>query len=346
MFGIELSRSEWAGLVAVAYIVLRILYSVGRVLWWYATDARRVVAPQPFLSFLTAVAVAVMAVALVSVLTDWPARGVAVAGYAAAGFAGFFLGLMFDLVLDVRMWAVSNWLTAFRVPQYRERLLHGDGAVRLAAVQRLAGLGLYATPARPELLAAMRGDESADVRSEAAQAVLYSLADPLPEDDVETPREARAALADADPRVRTTAAAILVTFRAIPPAGVIPVLCAGLASENEDAAGIAARALEKLGPDAEPAIDALRASALRPERPNAFAPAALGKIGAPAVPALIEILERGDETCRWCAADALGDMGELARPALPALRKVAEGKDDTLAHTVKRAIKKIGGDVE
>lgn len=349
MFGVQLNRSEWAGLAAVVYLVLRVLAAVGLVLWWYVADARRVARRPSFLLLLTGLAVGAMAVALMSAATDWPPRGFRVLAYGGAAFAGFLLGVMFEFVLGIRMWRVSHWLTALRVPQYREQLLHGDADVRLGAAERLVSLGHHAAPARPELLAVMRNDESADTRATAARAALYSIPidDPPPEDDAETPREARAALADPDPRVRTCAAGMLVVFRAAPPAELVPVLCDGLRLTDGDGelADVAAAVLERLGPAAEPAVGALKAAALDREHPNYNAPSALGKIGAPAVPALVEILERGEGTNRWFAADALGDMGEPARPALPALRKAAESPNDTVKSAAERAIRKLGGGV-
>jgi HEAT repeat protein len=345
MFGLELTRSEWAGLVAVAFLFARVLFSVGRVVWWYATDARRVVSPRFGVTLLCGVAVATMCVALVSVATNWPATGARLVAYGATAVVGFVLGVMFDFAIEIRLWRVSDWLMSLRVPQYRERLLHGDPAVRQGAAERLTGLGPYARPARPELLTAMRADESADVRAAAIQAVWLSTPVPPADEDSELPREARPAMADADPRVRTVAAAILVGFDAARPDEVLPALCDGLKSDDLNVSGCAVVTLEKLGPAAEPAVGALKEAALRPENPNSSAPDALGKIGAAAVPALIEILERGDPTCKWSAADALAEMGEPARAALPALQKVASHPDDMVQSAARKAIQKLGGHI-
>src|SRR5688500_1867576 len=108
MFGIELTRSEGAGLIAVAYLVLRVLSGVGRVLGRYGPAVRRVVSPRPLLWLLSGVAGAAMVVALVSITTDWPARGFRVVVYGVAAFAGFLLGIMFDMVIDLRLWRVSD----------------------------------------------------------------------------------------------------------------------------------------------------------------------------------------------------------------------------------------------
>src|SRR5688572_28631855 len=114
MFGIELTRTDWAGLLALTYLALRVLFAVARVLWWYATDARRVAKMAPFLPLVTGVAVAALAAALLSSATDWPFRGAAVVAYGMAALFGFFLGVMFDFVVDLRLWKFSDWLTSFR----------------------------------------------------------------------------------------------------------------------------------------------------------------------------------------------------------------------------------------
>src|SRR5207237_616387 len=168
MFGIELTRSEWAALVGVVFLLLRILFAVGRVVWWYATDSQRTPKHRPALPIVTGV----------------------------------------------------------------------------AADQRLVGLGQAVRPAYPELLVVMRRDDSADVRAAAGEAILYSLVDP-PEDDPEIPKEARGVLADPDLRVRTVAAALLLTFKAAPPADLLPVFCDGLLSEDENIRSVAATGLEK-----------------------------------------------------------------------------------------------------
>jgi HEAT repeat protein len=347
MFGIELSRSEWAGLAGVAYLALRLLVAAARVLWWYATDSRRVVRPRPELALVTGVAVGALTVGMLGVATDWPVGGVRTAAYVVAAIGGFFLGLTLEFIIELRTWGVSTWLMAFRVPQYRERLLHGDEAVRLAAAQQLAALGLRARPAYPELLAVLRHDDSADVRAAAGQAVLFSTPDPAPEDDAGTPREARAALSDPDVRVRTLAAAVLEIYKVIPPAELLPVFCDGLKSEDETVRSVAATGLEKLGPAAEPAVPALKAAALDPERANPGAVVALGKVGPAAVPALVEILERaGDRWSRYFAAEALGEIGAPGLAALPALRAAAANPDTIVAEAARRAIRKLGGDIK
>jgi HEAT repeat protein len=344
MLGLELTRSEWAAVAAIAYLAVRVACGVGLVLWWYASDSLRQTALRVELTLVTGVAVATMCVALLSIGTGWPLRGFRILLYIGTAAVGFMLGIAFDMVVSIRLWRMSTWLMSLRVPRYRERLLHGDAEVRLSAAKRLAALAGYSRAARPELLAAIRGDDAADVRTQSALAILYSIPDP-PDEDAELAKEFRPALADADPRVRTIAAAVQTTFHTTPAADLLPILCAGLTTRDEETAGIAAEALGRLGAEAASAIPDLQASAMDRERGNLIAPEALAKIGETAIPALLVILEGGPPNSRSGAAEALGGMGSPARVALPALRLASEDKDEIVAGAAKRAIRKLGGEI-
>src|SRR5262245_43413981 len=127
MFGIELSRSEWAALIGVVYLALRILFTFGRVVWWYVTDSRRLTTKiRPELPLLTGIAVAAIMIGTLAAVTDWPLGGGRTIAYIGAAVIGFLLGIMLDFIIELRSWTVSAWLMSFRIPQYRERLLHGD----------------------------------------------------------------------------------------------------------------------------------------------------------------------------------------------------------------------------
>ena len=145
--------------------------------------------------------------------------------------------------------------------------------------------------------------------------------------------------------MRVYAAAILIAYNS-PPAEFLPVLCDGLKCKDVNVSGLASRGIGKIGPAAEAAIPALRDAVFMAEEPNHEAVDALGKIGAPALPVLIEVLERGDSMAKWTAARALADMGEPARAALPALRKVANQPDSFAASAATKAIEKLGGDIK
>src|SRR5262249_20895604 len=54
----------------------------------------------------------------------------------------------------------------------------------------------------------------------------------------------------------------------------------------------------------------------------------LARVGGPAVPALIAILNGSDTSMRVCAAEALGEIGPAARAAIPLLIRAIEHPDD------------------
>ena len=120
--------------------------------------------------------------------------------------------------------------------------------------------------------------------------------------------------------------------------------CDGLKCEDAGVCGLASRALGELGPAAAPAIPALRESLFIIDQPNLEAVDVLAKIGAPAIPVFLEVLDRGDYTVKWQVVRALGNMGEPARAALPALRRLSIQRTMMTAE-VKKAIRKLGGDI-
>jgi hypothetical protein len=344
MFGLKFDTVDWFAVIGVAYLALRVAYGVGRVIWWYANDTLRKLALNSYLPFHTGLAIAAMSVCLVWHALDLqPGRLSTTALSTVVGIVGFFIGAAFDFVLDFRLHRISNWLMSLRMSQYRDRLLNGEVEMRLAAAERLATLGAYADPARPELFTAFK-DESADVRAAAARAIWLSAPDPPPEDDIETPKSARALLIDPDVRVRVYAAAILIPFKAATPAEVLPALCEALSLADDNILVAATHVLEQMGPAAEPAVASLRAAVLVRTKPYLMAIDTLGKIGAPAVPVLIEILRHGDVSCKRQAANTLGTMSEAAREALPALRKVAASPNSVLSSAAQQAIAKLGGE--
>jgi HEAT repeat protein len=67
---------------------------------------------------------------------------------------------------------------------------------------------------------------------------------------------------------------------------------------------------------------------------------ALGKIGSPAVPALLEALKDGNWRARKAAAEALGKIGD--RQALPALLEALKDRDEDVLRVAAEALGKIG----
>jgi HEAT repeat protein len=337
-----LGRAELALIVGGAGLGLRVLAGLAQVVYWYVADARRVSRYRAWVHLLVCASFVLLAFGLVwTVAGGWPGAARVVA-LAAAALAGFFAGLVFEFFIGIYLFRLSDRLMALRVPRYREQLLHGDETVRAHAARQLASLGRRAAPARPELLT-LFGDGSAEVRAAATLAALATTG-AGPESDPELARAARPLLTDPEPRVKVHAASILAECGA-PAAEVLPALCEGVRHENADARAAACGAIRRLGPAASPALPVLREAVLAPGPTDYDALDALGKLGAPAVPTLTEVLERGDELAREMAADALADMGEPGRAALPALRKLAARSDTPAAGAARQAIKVLGGDL-
>lgn len=93
--------------------------------------------------------------------------------------------------------------------------------------------------------------------------------------------------------------------------------------------------LGEMGPDAEPAVEALTElmddSNRRTQHEALMALAKIGPAASPAVAALVETLRQCNERCQYGAAYALGRIGPEAEAAKPALLQAARSDDDTLA---------------
>jgi hypothetical protein len=347
MFGWDFD--ELALLVGGGYLALRVLGGLALVFWRFIADSALAFHMRPWTSLLTSAAVGLVAVgSLSSVVGGGLPPNISAVAYFATFFGGLMLGSTLDLFLTFQFYRLSHCLMALHVPKYREQLLHGEEQVRLGAANRLIALGASARAARPELLA-LFSDQSTELRAAAVHAVLVGIPDPS-DDDAEAPRAARARLTDPSLPVRVFAAAILAAYGARAEE-VLPVLCEGLECEDLAAHCMACSALGRLGAAAVPAIPALRARALKGEadlKGEVDLKGALDvliKMGEPAIPALIEVLDRGDSTDKWMAARALGELGEPARIALPALRKLSIQRMVLASAAAKKAIQKLGGDI-
>jgi hypothetical protein len=69
---------------------------------------------------------------------------------------------------------------------------------------------------------------------------------------------------------------------------------------------------------------------------------ALGRIGASAVPALLDTLHSSDPTVRRKAVEVLGRMGEDAAPAVPALTSLLDDPDPAVRKAAARTLGQIG----
>jgi hypothetical protein len=76
------------------------------------------------------------------------------------------------------------------------------------------------------------------------------------------------------------------------------------------------------------------------------AEAALGRIGAPAVPALMDALRSADPNVRKKAIEVLGRMGDDAAPAVPALTAFLDDPDLGVRKSAARTLGQIGPDAK
>lgn len=133
----------------------------------------------------------------------------------------------------------------------------------------------------------------------------------------------------------------------------VPGLIKALGDEDKQVWSNAVTALANIGPAAEPAIPALiesmdskrgRSARRQYERSQVILRSAyaLSRIGAPAIPALIEALKGEDIPKRAGAAKALGGMEAAAAPALPALIENLSNGDQDFRRELVEALSLIG----
>ncbi len=130
----------------------------------------------------------------------------------------------------------------------------------------------------------------------------------------------------------------------------IPALIAALEHPFATISGAAADALGSIGPEAQEAIPRLIQELRRPASRQCVvyetfpwaAGSALGKMGAVAVPRLIDVLGDGSPLVRQLAVEALGEIGPPAKPALPRLVALRQDPDEEIRSAVLRALRKIG----
>ncbi len=235
-----------------------------------------------------------------------------------------------------------------------------DGMDRIPATYALGRIGRIP----PEAEARIR--KNADSPDPLLRAVsVWSLARAYPEDrplQQKATEELVAVLESEDPHTRAAAAKALGALEPDPEMAA-PILEEALDDADEETvrdvldalAGMGAamvpqltRALRfeplrpriafllgEMGPEAEPAIEALIELIDGPcRRTQHEALIALGKIGPAAeaaVPALTEALRHTDGPCRYGAVYALGRIGPEAEPAKPILLETTESSDATLA---------------
>lgn len=150
-------------------------------------------------------------------------------------------------------------------------------------------------------------------------------------------------LRDTSPAVQLQAAKALWNLNH-EAAAVLPIFVRLLATEES---WRAAYALAQMRERAEPAVPALiramrREVAPRPFRAPPSVTFALGHIGAPAIPALVETLHDKNPLLRLNAAMALGIMEENAGPAASALLEAINDRDVDVRQAVALALGGVG----
>lgn len=123
----------------------------------------------------------------------------------------------------------------------------------------------------------------------------------------------------------------------------VPQLIEALKDDDTRVRQCAASALGAIGPEAKAAVPHL-AAMLPEEDCGSEAGYALGKIGEPALPALLEALKGEDGEARLHAAAALGDMGPKAKAAVPLLIARLMDSHEHMRFCVARVLGKIGPD--
>jgi HEAT repeat protein len=128
-----------------------------------------------------------------------------------------------------------------------------------------------------------------------------------------------------EPFVRWGAARVLAGMAPHEPARAVPVLARRLDDENHDLRLSVLLALQRYGPAAKPALEALTKAVRHKDRATrALAVEVLGAIGKdarPAAPVLIAALSDSEDSVRLAAAVALPQVGPLSPEAVAALRK-------------------------
>jgi HEAT repeat protein len=149
-------------------------------------------------------------------------------------------------------------------------------------------------------------------------------------------RALRAATREADPSVRASAAAALLS-RYYGGAGEVAVLVEAVEGEDPNAASIATGALARVGPAGAAAVPALmrRLEALEAPARQARRPTRNLKQG-------IRRMQRSARSERLALAAALASMGPAAAPAAPLLVRLLDDPESWVASEAMTALERIG----
>lgn len=215
------------------------------------------------------------------------------------------------------------------VPELTAALNDELPAVRAGAAQALGTIGSAARSAEPALAKALE-DKDAEVRMSAILAIGQITGTPSAEPLV-------VALKDENPRMRDTAAALLVKMGQ-------PAVASLTRFKNEESADLRLVAITIMGrikhADAVPALVAAlddKEQAVRDAATFAFA-----QVGEASIPALTTLLADADVQKRWTAAYALNSIGspKTADPLIVALND----RDERIRDLATSALTRIGKD--
>lgn len=203
----------------------------------------------------------------------------------------------------------------------------------------ICALGPAATPLVPKVLAAL-AEEDWDQQWAAADA-LCAIACP----DPAVVHALLDALGHPSPIVRSASARALASLGSIS----VDPLMAVLSHQEDSRSAWAAFTLGKIGPDARPAIEILRAGMLQGTEPlRSHCAIALAHIAQDesSIPVLIDTLQSEEPSApRKAAAEALGALGPAAGQAIPALTSVLHDEDFELAEAAAEALAMVEGRV-
>jgi HEAT repeat protein len=148
------------------------------------------------------------------------------------------------------------------------------------------------------------------------------------------------ALGDEDAHVRIGALEALQAMEARA-RGAVPALVERLRDRDDEVRVNAVMALDRIGPAAKDAVPAL-ARALEDRAVRRWAVHALGRIGEPSLPILLDSWGKGDASHQADIAYALSDMGPRARAALPLLIEALRDEHTPLCLAAAHAVDRLG----
>jgi HEAT repeat protein len=232
---------------------------------------------------------------------------------------------------------------ALGIPDLIQRLRHKESTVRRSGAEVLGGLGARAREAIPALLIAAC-DIDAAVRKVAATA--------LDQVDVGWPTDpgARDAVPNLIQEMKRRSSDIVQTASLLLSRigrSAVPELARALTEGTSDIHRVfVARTLERIGPEAAPAVPAL-AQALTSEFAHvresaADALSAIGEASEPAVPALVLLLADWHAGVRRASCKALARVGRAAELAVTGLIQLLADRDDEVREAAVEALAQAG----